>query len=106
MRPPDNHVHTRWSWDTAGSSTMVRACERAVDRGLPAIAFTEHLDFTTWTPEDRATADGLVDRHASRHLPIDVEGYSAELEECRERFPDRKSTRLNSSHANISYAVF
>src|SRR3712207_8844151 len=24
----------------------------------------------------------------------------------RERDPDRKSTRLNSSHANISYAVF
>src|SRR3712207_8331023 len=24
----------------------------------------------------------------------------------RERFGDRKSTRLNSSHANISYAVF
>src|SRR3712207_8822292 len=24
----------------------------------------------------------------------------------RERFRDRKSTRLNSSHANISYAVF
>src|SRR3712207_8316125 len=24
----------------------------------------------------------------------------------RERHPDRKSTRLNSSHANISYAVF
>src|SRR3712207_7040662 len=23
-----------------------------------------------------------------------------------ERYPDRKSTRLNSSHANISYAVF
>ena len=88
MRPPDNHVHTRWSWDTSDASTMVRACERAVARGLPAIAFTEHLDFTTWTPEDRATAEGLVDRHASRHLPIDVEGYFAELEECRERFPE------------------
>src|SRR5258707_5736657 len=25
---------------------------------------------------------------------------------ARERRPDRKSTRLNSSHANISYAVF
>src|SRR3712207_8189387 len=25
---------------------------------------------------------------------------------CAEPFPDRKSTRLNSSHANISYAVF
>src|SRR3712207_8402136 len=103
MRPPDNHVHTRWSWDTADSSTMVRACERAVALGLPAIAFTEHLDFTVWAPEDRATAEGLVDRHASRHAPIDVEGYAAELAECRE---DRKSTRLNSSHANISYAVF
>src|SRR3712207_7937212 len=26
--------------------------------------------------------------------------------ERRDREPDRKSTRLNSSHANISYAVF
>src|SRR5438445_13053165 len=25
---------------------------------------------------------------------------------CDDRTPDRKSTRLNSSHANISYAVF
>src|SRR3712207_7071379 len=25
---------------------------------------------------------------------------------CQEYTPDRKSTRLNSSHANISYAVF
>src|SRR3712207_7384284 len=25
---------------------------------------------------------------------------------CRRPHPDRKSTRLNSSHANISYAVF
>src|SRR3712207_6889654 len=27
-------------------------------------------------------------------------------DEGRARHPDRKSTRLNSSHANISYAVF
>src|SRR3712207_7775075 len=26
--------------------------------------------------------------------------------ECELRYEDRKSTRLNSSHANISYAVF
>src|SRR3712207_9021126 len=25
---------------------------------------------------------------------------------CKDSFQDRKSTRLNSSHANISYAVF
>lgn len=88
MRPPDNHVHTRWSWDTSDSATMVRACERAVARGLPAIAFTEHLDFTVWAPADRATTDGLLDRHGSRHLPIDAQGYAAELAECRERFPE------------------
>src|SRR3712207_8571766 len=102
MRPPDNHVHTRWSWDTADSSTMVRACERAVARGLPAIAFTEHLDFTTWDPADRATADGLVDRHASRHLPIDVEGYWAELEECREY---RRSEEHTSELQSRQYLV-
>src|SRR3712207_8141238 len=28
------------------------------------------------------------------------------MEEHPKVFPDRKSTRLNSSHANISYAVF
>src|SRR5215213_2080062 len=65
--PPDNHVHTHWSWDTADSSTMRRACERAERLGLPAIAFTEHLDFTVWDPDDRATDEGLVERHASRH---------------------------------------
>src|SRR3712207_7318502 len=48
---------------------------------------------------DVAAADGLVvvgDEHAVRRL-ADVE-----LDELE----DRKSTRLNSSHANISYAVF
>jgi histidinol-phosphatase (PHP family) len=85
--PPDNHVHTGWSWDTSSASTMARACERAVALGLPAIAFTEHLDFTVWDPDDRATDEGLVERHASRHAEIDVEGYFAELEEVRDRFP-------------------
>ena len=87
-RPPDNHVHTHFSWDTAETSTMARACERAVAEGLPAIAFTEHLDFTVWLDEDRATADGLLDRHPAQQTPIDVEGYFAELEECRGRFPE------------------
>src|SRR3712207_7424011 len=35
------------------------------------------------------------------HVPPDVP-----LRVARERGRDRKSTRLNSSHANISYAVF
>src|SRR3712207_928699 len=88
MRPPDNHVHTHWSWDTPDSATMRRACERAVAQGLPALAFTEHLDFTVWHEDDAATAQGLVDRHPAHQLPIDVDGYLAELAECRDRFPE------------------
>ncbi|MCV2491140.1 PHP domain-containing protein [Geodermatophilus sp. YIM 151500] len=86
--PPDNHVHTRWSWDTAATSTMRGACERAVALGLPAIAFTEHLDFTVWTEDDRAHTEGLTERRHAQQMPIDVEGYAAELAECRERFPE------------------
>src|SRR3712207_7498117 len=33
-------------------------------------------------------------------------GQAARGQIAQERQPDRKSTRLNSSHANISYAVF
>src|SRR3712207_7020295 len=35
-----------------------------------------------------------------------AEGDAARIIEAAEAFRDRKSTRLNSSHANISYAVF
>ena len=86
-RPPDNHVHTGWSWDTPTSSTMRKACERAIAQGLPAIAFTEHLDFTDWLENDRATREGLLGRHPAHQMPIDVEGYFAELDEVRDRFP-------------------
>jgi len=54
MLPSDNHVHTRWSWDTAAASTMERSCARAVEHGIPAVAFTEHIDFTEWTDGDGA----------------------------------------------------
>src|SRR3712207_9250688 len=36
--------------------------------------------------------------------PAEHLGVGVDLGECRQQ--DRKSTRLNSSHANISYAVF
>ena len=45
--PADGHVHSEWSWD-APNGSMERTCARAVDLGLPAVAFTEHADFTTW----------------------------------------------------------
>src|SRR3712207_7374731 len=40
----------------------------------------------------------VVDRHVERR-----DGDAGQEDQCQR---DRKSTRLNSSHANISYAVF
>src|SRR3712207_8937636 len=37
---------------------------------------------------------------------LDGRGHDPQVVEVRRRRRDRKSTRLNSSHANISYAVF
>src|SRR3712207_7587503 len=43
---------------------------------------------------------------ARRHLPERREARGEVLQALLPREVDRKSTRLNSSHANISYAVF
>ncbi len=48
MLPADGHVHSEWSWD-AVSGSMEQTCIQAVAVGLPAVAFTEHADYTTWT---------------------------------------------------------
>ncbi len=87
MLPSDNHVHTRWSWDTAAASTMERTCAQAVERGIPAVAFTEHIDFTEWTDGDGALPSmEVADRPRVR--PLDIDGYSADIQRCREMFPD------------------
>jgi histidinol-phosphatase (PHP family) len=57
---------------------MARTCERAVAIGLPALAFTDHADFTAVT-----RPNGVVDEPP----PFDVDGYFAELQRCRDRFP-------------------
>lgn len=69
---------------------MRGSCERAIEVGLPAIAFTEHVDHAGW----RVAADEVDDHLA--HLvqdgllhppPFDAIGYLQEIEECRERYP-------------------
>lgn len=87
MPPPDNHVHSEFSWDTGPRASMLHSCEQAVAAGLPAIAFTEHLDFTVWGADDPATTEGITDRFPGHQLPIDTAVYAETLWECRERFP-------------------
>ena len=88
MKPADNHVHTQWSWDTSLEASMERSCERAVALGIPAIAFTEHVDFTSWGDGDGG-GDSAVTIHTRTYAqPLDVEGYLASVARCRDRFPD------------------
>src|SRR3712207_6962839 len=49
---------------------------------------------------DRRAVEGLVGVRLGDGLPLDADLLALH------RDGDRKSTRLNSSHANISYAVF
>ncbi len=95
--PVDSHVHTQWSWDAPGGD-MVATCERAVAMGLPALAFTEHVDITPTVVPDEVVAALAVDApdHPVVVLtregqltppPFDVDGYLASVAECRDRFP-------------------
>src|SRR3712207_8527825 len=58
---------------------------------------------------ETVTLDGLVERGAidaarTALVWVDVQGHEGRVLAGARR--DRKSTRLNSSHANISYAAF
>ena len=88
--PPDSHVHSQWSWDALAGS-MAGTCQRAVDIGLPAVAFTEHADFTPWAlgPADKIPGEWrhLVNGGVLTPPALDLDGYQDCLRRCRERFP-------------------
>jgi histidinol-phosphatase (PHP family) len=72
---------------------MEQTCERAIALGLPAVAFTEHADYTRWTalPRDLegneilqpfAGPDGVITAPA-----LDLDGYLECVQRCRDKFP-------------------
>jgi len=73
---------------------MLGSCARASALGLPAIAFTEHVDVTRWVaPEPlraRLVARGVTvgSDGAVAPPPLAVDGYLAAVARCRERYPD------------------
>ncbi|MEW1838684.1 PHP domain-containing protein [Nonomuraea angiospora] len=90
--PADNHVHSEWSWD-APNGSMERTCARAVESGLPAVAFTEHVDFTA-----SAVHAGDLDEYPQLKPFVtptgtlapprfDSDGYLECVRRCRDRFP-------------------
>lgn len=95
--PADAHVHSEWSWDSgsdpASPGRMRRTCERAVAIGLPALIFTEHLDFEdSWKVDDGDMgehAGSLVDATGHVRLPpFDVDGYLESIDRCRREFEE------------------
>ncbi|WP_300611884.1 PHP domain-containing protein [Trebonia sp.] len=93
MLPADGHVHSQWSWDAVNGS-MERTCAQAVAMGLPAVAFTEHADYTPWivvTADLEADPDlAAFTSPAGVLVPpaLDLNGYLECLGRCRERFSD------------------
>lgn len=91
--PADCHVHSEWSWDAAAGS-MERTCAGAVELGLPAVAFADHLDVVEWLVEGASPEElGVLGKHLGpdstlRPPPMDVDGYWESVERCRARFPD------------------
>ena len=67
---PDYHVHTEWSYD-APRGSMEKSCERALEIGLPAIAFTDHADFVKVNPGQYC---------------VDIVAYLDSVERCRSKF--------------------
>jgi histidinol-phosphatase (PHP family) len=86
--PPDNHVHSEWSWDAPAAASMMRSCENALAAGLPAVAFTDHLDFTVPAEGDLIAAENIKPRPYAWMRPPDVAGYLAAVQDCRQRYPD------------------
>lgn len=90
MLPSDNHVHSQFSWDTGAQASMEQTCRRAVEVGLPAVAFTEHVDFTEWGADDHPAQHGHGHAQIAwrqRVHPVDIDGYLASIAECRDTFP-------------------
>lgn len=91
MLPPDNHVHSQWSWDALAGS-MEETCLRALELGLPSVAFTEHADLTPWTHKPGEEVPDawrpLLAEGVLTPPPLDLDGYRECLESCRERHPD------------------
>lgn len=71
---------------------MERTCARAVEIGLPALAFTEHADLTKWTVAAAEFPDRLQHLIAPDGLltppEFDLDGYVECVQRCREKFPE------------------
>jgi histidinol-phosphatase (PHP family) len=69
---------------------MDASCAAALRMGIPAVAFTEHLDFTPFRAGHLSHEFGaLVDKAGILTAPpFDVEGYLENIALCRRKYPE------------------
>src|SRR3712207_8881365 len=86
--------------DTATTEIYTLSLHDALPISVPAAADTTHIDAMLGSNARDHRGDELLAacRLRRRGRRLTIGRWSLDL--------DRKSTRLNSSHANISYAVF
>ena len=91
--PADGHVHSQFSWDARLIGDMAAACAQAVALGLPAVIFTEHVDFTAFRagflPESYPAVADFVSDGILTAPELDVDSYMESIERCRAAFPQR-----------------
>src|SRR3712207_7020689 len=85
---------------------------------FPYTTLFRSMEYEIWRESDRTLiVSGHTDHALLSHTTLrpvripeavrsGVEAFEAARSAARAAMQDRKSTRLNSSHANISYAVF
>src|SRR5215203_659707 len=87
-----------------------RSGRNAVIERLPALRETWRLDAVVINAENAAGGFGLTEAIFEEIIAAGADAVTLGNHAFDQReamvFIDRKSTRLNSSHANISYAVF
>src|SRR5699024_11667935 len=72
------------------------------ERNVPSSVSLGMFVFTTTNPmKDKRTKNKIPDEELSKRLLVHEYGHT-----IQSLILDRKSTRLNSSHVSISYAVF
>src|SRR3712207_7021306 len=94
---------------------LTRQATRPLSETRDAAIRVASGDYATAVPVKSRDELGEVAR-AFNYMAEEIEHYVGEIQEQKSRLEavleaspealDRKSTRLNSSHANISYAVF
>src|SRR3712207_7348602 len=72
-------------------------------RRSPDLSTDRRAGAFRWEEHRRCLREPWEDVHAATACPVRI---PPQIEATRQVGRDRKSTRLNSSHANISYAVF